>query len=144
MVNDFSRVDEFRHRDRTVHRNQSGTFINTEWRACRGGSIPDRGLTLTQFPPWMTPESASSLSSIAKALWCKMCVNWLWRANAEYYLWRHWTSSKNQHPSLCCLGYQFSIMVKLKLSRFPVKHFASLIMWLFCDLSENIHVFCLT
>ncbi len=145
MLNDFSWVDEFCCSDRIVHKDRSGTFINTEcW-------VPETGRSRTGTDIDPVPslhESCvyprpSSLSSIAKASEGKMSVNWLWRAHAEYYLWRHWTSSKNPHPSLCCLCYQFSIMVKLKLSRFTLKHFASLVMWLFRDLSENILDFCL-
>lgn len=132
LVNDFSWVDESCCSDRIVHTDRSGTFINTERRAPEEG----RSWTRTDIDPvpslceCCVYPSPSSLSSIAKAPGGKMCVNWLWRAHAEYYLWRHWTSSKTSHSSLRCLCYQFSIMVKLKLSRFPLKHFASLVMWL--------------
>lgn len=143
MVNAFSGVDGFCCSDSTVHRDRSGTFINTEWRAPQMG----RSWTRTDIDPVPSLRescvypSPSSLSSIAKAPGGKMRVNWSRRAHAEHYLWRHWTSSKPSHSSLRCLCYQFSIMVKLKLSRFPLKHFASLVMWLLCDLSDNMPEF---
>lgn len=146
MTNDFSWVDEFWCGDRIVHRDRSGTFINTEWRAFEAG----RSRTRTDIDPVPSLHdscvypSPSSLSSIAKAPGGKM---WEWIDCGE-----HMQSitcggtgphPKNQHPSLRCLWYQFSIMVKLKLSRFPLKQFASLVVWLFCVLSENILDFCI-
>lgn len=142
MVNDFSWVDEFCCSDRIVHRDRSGTFINTEWRAFQSGSILNQDWHWpSSLSAWLLclPKSIITVINSQSARRQNVNVNWLWRAHAEF-CWRHWTSSKNQHPSLCCLCYQFSIMVKLKLSRFPLKHFASLVMWLFCDLNENIHV----
>lgn len=80
--------------------------------------------------------SPSSLSSIAKAPGAK----WEWIDCGK-----HMQSitcgctrpqpkkKKNPHASLCCLCYQFSIMVKLKLSRFLQQDFTRLIIWLFCD-----------
>lgn len=96
-------------------------FINAERQALQTG----RSRTRTDIDPVHSlhethvSASPSSLPSIAKDPQGKMCVNWFRSAHAQYYLRRHWTSSKKPHPSL------WTITVELKLSRFPLKGFYS-------------------
>lgn len=122
--------------------NQSGTFINMEWRTFEGGSIQNQDWHWPgSLAAWLLSSAHHRPSSIAKGTRgqnvCELISESLTCGGTG-------ARPKTQHPSPYCLCNQLSIMVRSELSRFPLKHVASLDVWSLCGSSENPLVFCLT